>query len=60
MGLEANNFLYESLLKEVRRLRKKNSERLLSFIEDTANRAYSSHPGRFADGALENILLEAG
>ncbi len=60
MGLEANNFLYETLLQEVQRRAAANDPQLLSLLEETAAAAHWDHPGRFADGALENILLRIG
>lgn len=58
--LMANDFVYERLLREVERKRKRNAPDLLSYIEAVAGWAWSSHPGRLSDGRLENILLEIG
>jgi hypothetical protein len=60
MSLEANSYFYEALLKEVRWLSVRKDRRLLPFIEETARFAWQSHPGRFADGALENIAFRLG
>jgi hypothetical protein len=58
--LAANDFVYRRLLGEVERLRSRNDARLLPFIELVARFAWEAHPGRLADGALDNILLEIG
>ena len=60
MGLGANSFYYEALLKELHRLHDRNDPRTLEFLEHVANFAWTHHPGRFADGALENIAFRRG
>jgi hypothetical protein len=59
-ALETNSFLYEVLLDSVRRLARRDDSRLLSFVESVAFAALRYHPGRFSDGALENVVLRAG
>jgi hypothetical protein len=59
-ALGTNNFLYEILLDSVRRRARRHDPRLLSFVESVAFTALRHHPGRFADGALENVVLRAG
>lgn len=58
--LAANDFAYRQLCGEVHRLHRRNDPKLLQFIERVARFAWASHPGRLADGALENTLLEIG
>lgn len=60
MELDRNSFLYETLLARARTLQRKASPNLLPFTERVARVAFLYHPGRFADGALENIGLQAG
>jgi hypothetical protein len=60
MSLEANNYLYELLLAEVARLDRQDDARLLPLVEKVANAAWYFHPGRFADGALENVPFRVG
>lgn len=58
--LAANDFAYRELRREVDRLRARADPKLLSFIEGMARFAWEFHPGRLADGALENPLLAIG
>lgn len=58
--LDRNNFLYETLLARLRALQRRPGNDLLPFVEQVAKAAFSHHPGRFADGALENIPLRIG
>jgi hypothetical protein len=52
---------YESLVERTARLARKGSpEAVLNWIEMTAAFAAMHHPGRFADGAIENVALEVG
>ena len=60
MQLECHSFLYEILLKETHRLARRNDARLLPFIEKVASLAWNYHPGRFADGSLENVAFHIG
>ena len=58
--LAANEFAYQRLCNEVARLHRQRNDKLLPMIESVARFAWNSHPGRLADGALENVLLEVG
>ena len=60
MQLKCHSFLYEILLKETHRLARRNDARLLPFIEKVASLAWNYHPGRFADGSLENVAFRIG
>lgn len=58
--LAANDFAYQRMCREVQRLNARRDAGLLPMIERTARFAWLSHPGRLADGTLENILLHIG
>lgn len=59
--LNANSRAYEFMVARIRRPRTTNdAESTLGRITTAAKFAAEYHPGRFADGALENILLELG
>ena len=59
--LNANSRAYEFMVGRIRRPRTADdAESTLSRITTAAKFAAEYHPGRFADGALENILLELG
>jgi hypothetical protein len=60
--LHANIDAYDWLLKGIHRRRPPaaDPESLLGAITSTARFAASFHPGRFADGAIENLALELG
>jgi hypothetical protein len=58
--LEINNFLYEKGLDFVNGCRHRDAETQLKAIERVSAWASSHNPGRFADGALENVALELG
>jgi len=60
MSLMANDFLYRRYVAEVKRLHALGSEKALEAVERAAWIAWRFHPGRLADGALENVLFEAG
>lgn len=60
MSLQANSFLYETMLKQVGHLAGREENMLAAAIERAAKMAWYYHPGRFADGALENLLLQLG
>ena len=58
--LEINSSLYEAGLKFVKARRRWGTESCLKAIERVSRGAWDHHPGRFADGALENLALEFG
>jgi hypothetical protein len=58
--LETNSFIYEALLRQFDSLREEPPYRSLNHAEKTARWAWFHHPGRFADGALENVPYQAG
>lgn len=58
-ALDTNDFVYEELLHEVSR-RQRKGEEILEYIEFVVGTAYDGHPGRFADGSLENLVLREG
>ena len=58
-ALAANDFGYRVLLRHLEE-RVKPGPGMLPFIEDVVRLAFASHPGRFADGALENRVLSEG
>jgi len=57
-NLLANSFVYETCLDWVASLRCDASSQMRA-ISSTANVAWQYHPGRFADGALENWAFRA-
>ena len=53
--------LYDSLVEKTERLGKRVSdEAICAWLEMAAGFASMHHPGRFADGAIENLALEIG
>ncbi len=59
--LHANSASYEHLVRRVTRQDpRREPGKVLGAIAAAANFAGSFHPGRFSDGALENLLLEIG
>jgi hypothetical protein len=59
--LRANSAAYESLVKKARSMDwRKDPETFLRLIEKIAGFAAGFHSGRFADGAIENRILEIG
>lgn len=52
--------LYDSLVDKTEHLGKISAEAKLAWIELVAGFASMHHPGRFADGAIEDIALEIG
>jgi hypothetical protein len=59
VNLFRNSFLYEACLEWVESLAAR-PEVCLRAIAETASLAWQYHPGRFADGALENWALRLG
>lgn len=57
MSLAANITLYETCLSAARLAAERGNATACSMIEVAARMAWYQHPGRFADGALENPLL---
>lgn len=58
--LEINSSLYEAGVDFAKTRRRLGVESYLKAIEGVSNWAWGHHPGRFADGALENLVLEVG
>jgi glycosyltransferase involved in cell wall biosynthesis len=59
--LRANSEIYEWLAEMAQRMdRPKKSEAMLSRVATAASFAAVFHPGRFADGTIENLALELG
>lgn len=58
--LEMNSDLYEAGLNFVKARKRRGVESRLKAIETVSRWAFFHHPGRFADGALENPALEVG
>ncbi len=59
--LRANNASYEWLVKRIQSVgRRKTAEEVLLSVEKCARFAENFHPGRFADGAIENIAWQFG
>lgn len=55
-----NDFGYQLLRKNLEKLLLREDPNLLQRAEEVAHYAWAAHPGRFTDGVVENILLEAG
>jgi glycosyltransferase involved in cell wall biosynthesis len=49
---------YEALVSLLDGRRKMRPETVLALVREAASYAMVSHPGRFADGALENVVLD--
>lgn len=60
MSLESNALLYETCLRELGRIARARGESAMAMAEMVAGFAWRQHPGRFADGALENLILARG
>ncbi len=58
--LRRNSDDYEALLALLADAAAWPAEALLHVIADVADCAFTRHPGRFADGALDNVLLRLG
>ena len=58
--LEINSSLYEAGINFVKARRRRGAESCLKAIERVSKWAWHHHPGRFADGALENLALDVG
>ena len=59
--LQANSLAYEWLVKKVQAMGlRRDAEATLGNVTLAAEFAAGFHPGRFADGAIENIALEIG
>src|SRR5581483_2204868 len=58
--LECNNASYEALLRLLFDGRFGRAESRLRAVQGLAEFCQFNHPGRFADGALENLALEIG
>ena len=58
--LLVNDFGYQLLRNNLVKLSVRGDSDLLQRAEEVARYAWAAHPGRFADGVIENILLEAG
>jgi len=59
-ALEINSSLYESGIDFVKARMGQGTEAGLEAIARISNWAFFHHPGRFADGAVENFALECG
>ena len=55
-----NDFGYQLLRRNLKRRSLRGDFDLLQRVEEVARYAWAAHPGRFGDGVVENILLEAG
>jgi hypothetical protein len=58
--LEINSYLYEAGINFVKARKRQGVESRLKAIKRVSKWAWFHHPGRFADGALENLALEVG
>jgi hypothetical protein len=58
--LEMNSNLYESGIEFTKACRRYGLPLFLKSIQRVAHFAWRHHPGRFADGALENLALDVG
>ena len=59
--LRANSEAYEWLVEKIRSIDlRKNQESVLDGVVQAAQFAVMYHPGRFADGAIENLALRIG
>ncbi len=59
-ALEKNNFIYEALQSRLERKLAEGPEAALHQVERIAEFALNHHPGRFADGAVENVAFRVG
>lgn len=61
VSLRENASYYEDVVRLIARLdRRRRPETVLQCIQAAATLASRNHPGRFADGSVENIALEIG
>ena len=60
LGLDTNNFFYEIGLDFAETMQRKGLETHLAAVSHIGRLASRFHPGRFADGALENPVLLDG
>jgi len=58
--LRLNTHWYDSLTQVLADSTHLSADATLSYIQELASFATDNHPGRFADGALENVVLELG
>lgn len=58
VSLAAKSFVYEALVARLSRHRNLDPARVVDEVEQVANFAYMQHPGVFADGRVENVLLD--
>jgi glycosyltransferase involved in cell wall biosynthesis len=59
--VQANSEIYEVLVRRAEATaRRRDAEAALRLAEQTARFAGAFHPGRFADGAIENIAFDLG
>lgn len=59
-ALQQNAIVYDDVLSILGDFRQFCPEVVLHAVGCVANFAHFNHPGRFADGSLENVLLEVG
>lgn len=60
LALEKNNLIYEALLSQLDRKLADGPETALRHVERIGEFALYHHPGRFADGAVENVAFRIG
>jgi hypothetical protein len=58
VNLAAKSFVYEALVAQLGRRKKLEPARVVDEVESVANFAWQQHPGVFADGRVENVLLD--
>jgi glycosyltransferase involved in cell wall biosynthesis len=59
--LRANSEAYEWILKRIHSINpRRDEETVLRLVASAAQFAATFHPGRFADGAIENVALDGG
>jgi hypothetical protein len=58
VNLAAKSFVYEALVAQLGRHRNLDPARVVDEVERVANFAWQQHPGVFADGRVENVLLD--
>jgi hypothetical protein len=60
-AVQRNSDQYEQILKYIQQMNwRRAPEKVLRFIKLAADFASHNHTGRFADGAIENIILQIG
>ncbi len=57
-NLEAKSLVYEALVAQLARHRNRDPAKVIDEIERVAGFAWLNHPKIFADGRIENILLD--